>query len=147
MLNRNARPLRMDRRGFLKTSSALASFVGLWVSGALPLRAMTQQRTLAELDFTDFQALLGEHFQVYSHVGLPSTVQLVQVKARPSQTKQADNLRSDCFSLAFAAPKGHGLTQDSYTFVHPELGQFALFIVPAQQVEYEDRYIAIFNRL
>src|SRR5689334_8828340 len=145
MPNQNARPLHMDRRGFLKTASALASFVGLWASGALPVRAMTQQRTLAELGFTDFQALLGEHFQVYSHVGLPSTVQLVQVKARPSQTKQTDILQSDCFSLAFSAPNGHGLTQDSYTFVHPKLGQFALFIVPAQQVEYEDRYIAIFN--
>lgn len=147
MIKRNTHSAPMNRRAFLKTASAMASFVGLWTTGAFPVKALPRQRTLADLEITDFQALLGEHFQVYSQAGMPSTVQLVQVKARPSQTKQASNLRSDCFSLAFSAPKGHGLTQDSYTFGHPKLGQFGLFIVPAQQVAYEDRYIAIFNRL
>ena len=43
--------------------------------------------------------------------------------------------------------QSEALRQDTYTFAHPALGRFDLFIVPAQAVDHEARYIATINRL
>ena len=43
--------------------------------------------------------------------------------------------------------QSEALQQDTYTFAHAALGRFDLFIVPAQAVDHEARYIATINRL
>ena len=43
--------------------------------------------------------------------------------------------------------QSEALLQDTYTFAHPALGRFDLFIVPAQVVDPEARYIATIDRL
>jgi len=134
----------LKRRDFML--GALAG-VGLWATSLFPLKGLIRKRALADLHFGDFEALLGEQFQLYSHTGLSSTVQLAAVKASPFQTTRAMSPGQACFSLAFLAPKGHGFSQETYTFAHPKLGHFDLFIVPTQPVEQETRYIAIINRI
>ena len=52
-------------------------------------------------------------------------------------------VRTDSFSLAFFGGPLHAVQQDTFFVEHPELGQFALFIVPAGP----QQYTAIVNRL
>jgi hypothetical protein len=49
--------------------------------------------------------------------------------------------------LAFCTANGLEIAQGNYTFAHSKLGLFDLFIVPAQSVTHEERYIAIINRI
>jgi hypothetical protein len=52
-------------------------------------------------------------------------------------------VRTDSFSLAFFGGPLHNAQQDTFFVEHPDLGQFALFIVPAGP----QQYTAIVNRL
>lgn len=51
--------------------------------------------------------------------------------------------QTSAFSLSFSGGPAQGVGQDTYFFEHPELGQFALLIVPAGP----EQYVAIVNRL
>jgi hypothetical protein len=52
-------------------------------------------------------------------------------------------VRTDSFSLAFSGGPFHAVQQETFYVEHAELGQFALFIVPAGP----QQYTAIINRL
>lgn len=130
---------KIKRRDFILATLVGLTGVGLQATGLLPLRAFMRKRSIADLHFVDFDALRGERFQLFGPGGQPDIVQLDVVK--PSTRSQA------CFSLAFCAAKGLDIGQGNYTFAHPKLGLFDLFIVPAQSVTHEERYIAIINRL
>lgn len=67
-------------------------------------------------------------------------------RVQPARTGAADP-RHECFSLAFCGPKGQAFPQGTYTFAHPQVGYFDLFVVPTMAVDYEERHIAIINRI
>lgn len=132
------------RRAFLL--GALAS-LGFLATGQRTLYAMPHQRSLAELHFEDFYKVQGELFSLSSMDGRRALLQLAAVKERTFPATQVAGLRQECFSLTFCGLKDEAFTQDSYQFTHPKLGTFDLLIVPTQPVDYEERYIAIVNRI
>lgn len=140
------RPL--SRRGFLRTSAAFALMAGLGGKhNLLAASGLAPKRSIADLHFGDFDALAGQSFRVYGADSLPRVVQLASVKNRAPMASTAASPRHECFSLAFSAPKGEPLPQGTYTFAHPQLGHFDLFVVPTMAVAHEERAIAIINRI
>jgi hypothetical protein len=137
------RPL--NRRTFLRMSGAFALLAGLGGKrGAFAASGQTPRRTLADLHFADFAALLGHTFAVYTTAATPQWVALAAVKQRTPVPATAGR---EWFSLAFCGSKGQTFPQGTYTFAHPSLGQFDLFVVPTMAVDHEERHIAIINRI
>jgi hypothetical protein len=63
--------------------------------------------------------------------------------AVPPPAALSNAAKTSAFSLSFSGGPAQGVGQDTYFFEHPELGQFALLIVPAGP----EQYVAIVNRL
>lgn len=63
--------------------------------------------------------------------------------AVPPPAAISNAAQTSAFSLSFSGGPAQGVGQDTYFFEHPELGQFALLIVPAGP----EQYVAIINRL
>jgi hypothetical protein len=63
--------------------------------------------------------------------------------AVPPPAAISNAAQTSAFSLTFSGGPAQGVGQDTYFFEHPELGQFALLIVPAGP----EQYVAIVNRL
>lgn len=122
--------------------------VGLGDSGRLLAgNSLMRRRSIADLHFADFDALLGQSFLVNTIDALPRSVRLAAVKPGAAARTGAANPRHECFSLAFCGPKGQAFPQGTYTFAHPQLGYFDLFVVPTMAVDHEERHIAIINRI
>jgi hypothetical protein len=124
--------------------------LGLGASSNLPdlvAGNSARQRSLADLHFSDFETLVGHTFHVYAAAALPLSVQLAAVKWRASAAARHTGPRHEWFSLAFSGPRGQSFPQGTYTFAHPKLGHFDLFVVPTMTVAHEERHIAIINRI
>ncbi|MGH9569776.1 MAG: DUF6916 family protein, partial [Candidatus Angelobacter sp.] len=110
------------------------------------------------LGHDSFQAAIGSAFQVNSTGGNrpPFWLRLLSVKdldapmatnpanmavAPPAALLQAAHTTG--FVLGFSGGPLPNVEQETFSFQHPELGQFALFIVPAGP----QQYTAIINRL
>lgn len=65
------------------------------------------------------------------------------IMAVPPPAAISNAAQTSAFSLSFSGGPAQGVRQDTYFFEHPELGQFALLIVPAGP----EQYVAIINRL
>ena len=91
--------------------------------------------------------MVGQTFHVYNAAALPLSVQLAAVKWRASATVWHTGPRHEWFSLAFTGPTGQSFPQGTYSFAHPKLGHFELFVVPTMSVAHEERHIAIINRI
>ena len=63
--------------------------------------------------------------------------------AVPPPAAISNAAQTSAFSLNFSGGPAQGVGQDTYFFAHPELGQFALLIVPAGP----EQYVAVVNRL
>ncbi len=137
----------IKRRAFMGGAVAGLSTVALWLAGFPTGRNFGQQRSLEELHFADFNALFGQHFSIRRQGEPPIITQLVAVKKSAFPAIGGSSPQTECFSLTFCSAKGSQLVQGSYTFAHRQLGYFELFIVPTQAVDYEERYVAIFNRI
>lgn len=136
----------LSRRRLL-TSMALSPIsAALWSLDQLPEFPVRQLRSIDELSLEDFQGLKGTPFQLFDSDGITIGVNLAVVKPLKYQIAGILPQRRS-FSLAFTTAKGQTLPQGSYTFAHRQLGYFELFIVPAQAMQYEERYIAIVNRI
>lgn len=140
-----------SRRSFLRVSGVMPLAVAMSsrAESFVP-RAESPARSLADLHLADFAALVGQTFRVDAGGVQPFAVQLNLVK---DVTRQPDAARTpsfagqESFSLAFSGPKGQAFPQGLYRFLHPALGSFDLFVVPAMAVEHEERHIAIINRI
>jgi hypothetical protein len=137
----------VNRRNFLQTAGAFAMVFGLRANNIRIGAGLERHRSLADLHYVDFEAVLGQSFSVYAPDALPRTVRLDAVKQRTHATHKLASPRHEWFSLAFTGPRGQALHQGTYTFVHPQLGQFELFVVPAEALAHEERHIAIINRI
>ncbi len=68
-------------------------------------------------------------------------------EAVPRQPANAPDARHEKFSLIFSGPKSSSLAQNIYRFEHPQIGWFAMFIVPIlTRKPDQQRYQAVFNR-
>ncbi len=142
----------LDRRGFLRTSAAFALMAGLGGQhNLLATSGLAPKRSIADLHFADFHALVGQSFRVYMPGSaanfVPRSVKLVAVKNQAQAANRTRDLRNECFSLAFSGPKDQAFPQGTYTFAHPHLGRFDLFVVPTMSVAHEERHIGIINRI
>jgi hypothetical protein len=100
---------------------------------------------LEALTYSSFAPCVGEGFEV--RLGSDQSLLLTLNTATESPPPTPQSPLGERFSLIFYGPRATFLPQGTYTFSHPALGSFPLFIVPvgadAAQVHYE----AVFNRL
>ncbi len=139
--------MAMSRRRLLEAGAAAIA------CAALPLRSlgllfpdpafaapMAVGRT-AGLHLATFSALVGTTFG--ATVGGPH-VQLRLAKATQGQkvTRKGEN-----FSLLFDGSNGAPFGQGTYTFTHPSIGSFPMFVVPVNGPSATPTYQAVFNRV
>lgn len=136
----------LSRRRLLTNIALSPISAALWSLDQLPELPKRQLRSIDELHLDDFETLKGATFQLFDPDGLATPAKLAVVKPLKYQPAGISP-KQRSFSLAFTTAKGQTLPQGSYTFAHRQLGYFELFIVPTQAVEYEERYIAIINRI
>lgn len=90
---------------------------------------------------SELAAQVGSHFKLHGEAGAPLDLQLVELREGGSSAGQEQ------FSLLFDGPSEPLMPQRIYSLVHPELGTFALFLVPTARNETCARYEAVFTRL
>ena len=134
------------------------SFAGLVLLCLAPWRVVGQPARrgrsriipLAELDYEIFAGLSGSRFLVHSSEGrgLPLHLLRVDLKApSPRDNPNAPDAAFEKFSLVFAGNRAQQLPQETYTFEHPRLGHFEMFIVPVYSRDPAvHKYEAVFNR-
>ncbi len=128
--------------------------------GSLP-HVKSPEQKLAGLDHLTrdvFSEALGSAFQVSTMSGKGEVFWLILLSVQDLDPPAAPNpasmavpppaaisnaAQTSGFSLKFSGGPAQGVGQDTYFFEHPELGQFALLIVPAGP----EQYVAIVNRL
>jgi len=94
----------------------------------------------AGLRLTTFAALVGTRFGATvagSHVDL----RLARATKGQKVTRRGEN-----FSLLFDGAGGAPFGQGTYTFTHPSIGSFPMFVVPVNQAA-APTYEAVFNRV
>ena len=99
-----------------------------------------QTDPLANYSKASFLSYLNSIFQIETVAG-PVTATLLKINDMPAPKG------GECFSLLFRGGSAP-LKQDTYVMVHPSLGTFALFLVPAGSDQNgAEGYVAVINRL
>ena len=113
---------------------------------------------IANLTRDSFASAVGSAFKLTSTTGKTSPFWLTLLSVKDLDAPLAANpatmavspppaaqhfMRTSAFSLAWFGGPGHAVQQDTFFVEHPQLGQFALFIVPAGP----QQFTAIVNRL
>jgi hypothetical protein len=103
-----------------------------------PLESLTQAK---------FTESLNTPFSVNADSGGAIELQLIEITAGPAAASSGpDAVRYESFSLLFHGPANRFLPQKTYSFDHPQIGKFALFIVPVGKEGDQFKYQAVFNR-
>jgi hypothetical protein len=105
---------------------------------------------LDQITLDNWRQLVDTSFLVSTDPAPPAELRLVKLN-------HAANLATECsktavpkiegFSLIFHGPGNRPLSQKTYRFEHPQLGQFDLFIVPTGRRPDAWEYEAVFNRM
>jgi hypothetical protein len=136
-----------SRRQFLTGCSALTLTASLAPAACLSAWLPVRNVTLDQIGFAAFSAQVGTVFEV-----TPKWVKLKLVEARLIPTfhppdRVAEDARNEKFSLRLSGSRDLVLTQNTYTFEHPGIGRFEMFIVPVAGMDSSRSfYCAIFNR-
>jgi hypothetical protein len=109
--------------------------------GLTSLRRREGYVMLEDLNQEIFEPFVHSRFAVYDEARNKVTMELLEVSGNSS------NPKIENFSLIFRGPVQPLLPQKIYTFDHPKIGAFALFIVPIALQPDGLRYQAVFNRL
>lgn len=149
----------IPRRRFLKVS-ALASCAAA-LEAQLPNLALAQKgdgkSSALPADLFDavslfnrstFAPLVESDFSVHPSGLRTRTLTLTEIRDLP-QADGSDARATDpeeCFSLLFRDTGRIALKQGSYLIKHPQLGSFALFLVPMKSNGAGSSYEAVFNR-
>lgn len=145
--------MSISRRKFLKAGTLVA------ISAGIPVKVFASESSSARSKM--FSGLIGsslassldsELFSRYVNTqftlrrGRTETkLTLVEVRHWPSRGSKKSSDGKECFSLIFDRSETERLPQDTYTAVHPSLGEFPLFVVPTGKTQ--KRYEALFNRM
>ena len=91
------------------------------------------------------EAEFSKHVNTKFRVGVepPLDLELIEVKGYMSRPEEETGLER--FSAFFRGPNDRFLEQQTYSFQHDEMGDFALFLVPVKQDQNGFRYEAVFN--
>ncbi|HWF19506.1 MAG TPA: hypothetical protein VG754_09565 [Verrucomicrobiae bacterium] len=103
-----------------------------------PLESLTQAK---------FAECLNTGFQVW--INSTETMELRLAEVTSGLMAASNGQRGgqfESFSLMFHGPNSRFLPQKTYTFEHPRLGKFELFIVPVGRDGDLFKYQAVFNR-
>jgi hypothetical protein len=99
-----------------------------------------------------FGARVGQDFAADLGSAGKQVLKLAQVSTGPSKVQKGPNRTvpaksGESFTLVFHG-KNHGAArQGTYAFRHPQIGSFALFIVPGSADPSGQNYVAIVNRV
>jgi len=94
---------------------------------------------VGDYGFTTFEPLVGQAFD-FQHEG--EVVEVVLASAEPGAMSIAGVPGG---TLVFAGPREPLLPQMTYSVTHPDLGEFALFVVPVAQDGAATTYEAVFG--
>jgi hypothetical protein len=136
------------RRQFLINCSSLTLAASLAPTSVF---AQTSRNLLSgQIGFDAFLTQAGTVFNVLPESLPAAKLKLIEVRLNsldyPGAHKAAD-ARNEKFSLLFRSGDRPALEQDTYVFDHPEIGRFAMFIVPVRvRGGGHNYYQAIFNR-
>jgi hypothetical protein len=100
------------------------------------------------LERSVFAAHLGETFRVQASTLGVIPLELFAVHAPvqlSARTRPDEHTFENCFSIGFRGTRS--IPQGTYTFSHPQMGSFPLFIVPMTQDDTSFTYQAVFHRL
>ena len=106
-----------------------------------PLNQDTPADFLGLYNQATFVAYVGSMFVVNVGAQGSVSVRLTEVNAMRSP------LNGECFSLVFQSFDDLKLPQATYEIEHGALGSFLLFLVPGDNSDPGQRYVAIINRL
>ena len=140
----------MRLRAFcLRSLASLAVLsVAPWAVAGRPSRRKTIP--LTGLNFERFAGELGTMFHVQASERRVLALRLIRAEWKetsPRSNPNAPDAAFEKFSLVFAGSRAHRLAQETYTFEHPHLGCFKMFIVPVcSRDPAVHKYEAVFNR-
>lgn len=138
------------RRQFFRDAAAWAVTATLAPAAVLAGPARGRIVSLDQVSFAQFTANVGTAFRVFAANVAVADLELVQAQPRrPANAREASapDGRNEKFTLWFRGRPDPLLPQDTYTFQHPALGTFAMFIVPVVTPDSSQSYYeAIFNR-
>lgn len=92
----------------------------------------------------NFSRNVNTKFTVKVESGDPVEIELVEVAIR--QNSANEHGRMERFSAFFSGPQSAFLPQQTYEFLHAEMGEMEIFLVPIGTDSKGFRYEAIFNR-
>ena len=139
------------RRQFFRNSAAWAVTAALAPVPVLAGPGRGRTVSLDQVAFVQFSANVGTAFRAFAANVAVADLELVQAQPRrPANAREAGapDGRNEKFALLFRGRPDQPLPQDTYTFQHPRIGTFAMFIVPIGSPAAGYRlYEAIFNRV
>ncbi len=103
---------------------------------------ITLKPKLEDLTEESFKPLLNSMFKLKLEDGNSIDIKLTEVNTGKKQRED-----HECFSLLFQDAAKSSLQQRIYELVHPELGQFSLFLVPVGAGDKGHDHEAVFNRI
>ena len=95
----------------------------------------------ASLTHEAFTQNANTKFQVQADENTPVDLELIEVTELKVYPRQEE------FTLTFRGPSNLFLDQGVHPFMHDQMGQFELFIVPIKQDAEGFYYEAVFNRI
>lgn len=136
------------RRRFLVVCSVLAAGSSLAPAAGFGARRFRPREvSLDQISFAAFASQVGTTFEVTGATDL-QLVKAEPLAGGPLPGSSAVDLQNEQFALLFAGPATIALPQDTYEFIHPVLGRFAMFIAAVGPREPQASYYqAVFNRL
>jgi hypothetical protein len=91
----------------------------------------------------EFRQHLNTPFRLQVNAPKPIDLTLVGVDSRPSDATEQQGMER--FSVLFLGPSEFLLPQSTYRLVHPEMGEFDVFLVAIGKEADGYRYEAVYN--
>jgi hypothetical protein len=143
------------RRKFFAQSSQAALAAGIAIPSFGQILVQSAQTSLpttsaaaSGMRYETFRRLQETHFFLFQKAGSTIPLRLTKVVKHESRSGlNAPDAMNEKFSLIFRGPSDQDLGQDTYSFYHPEMGKFLMFIVPVSTPRDGTRrfYEAVFN--
>jgi hypothetical protein len=141
-----------SRRQFLACGAAAVTTTLAWPTAvfAMPRRFVMKELSLNDVCLATFAGQLHTTFGVTDAPAGRMDLKLIEASPiKTSSRRQADapDTHYEKFSLIFSGPTTPLLEQQIYRFEHPQIGWFAMFIVPiVTKAADQQHYQAVFNR-
>ena len=139
-----------SRRQFVRQVSGAALAAAVAPGAALAVAVPVREAACNELSLAGFLRHVGSAFRIRAEDGATVVLRLqeaTETQFKHRQDGKAADAGHEKFSLIFRGSNKYVLDQRIHLFEHPEMGGFAMFIVPVFSRDTEGRYYqAIFNR-